>query len=97
MNRKTVGGWLTATVMSAAVVSALMAGSLTGTASAGEPVPADEPSPSASAYVWWGAGHPGSGDPGDPNQNDWHCDRAGNWHNTEDDPDGHSDSRCQAW
>jgi len=92
MNRRTIGG-----LFATAVMGALMTVSLPGTADTQALTPADQPSPSPSAYPWWGAGHPGAKDPGDPTQNDWHCDRYGNWHNDENDPLGHPDARCQTW
>jgi hypothetical protein len=55
------------------------------------------PAPQPGGYPWWGADHPGQDDPADPKQNDWHCDRYGNWHNDENDQLGHPDSRCQPW
>ena len=90
MGRKRIGG-----VMAAAVISVLMVVPLAGVADAQAITPADQPTPSA--YPWWGADHPGQDDPSDPAQNDWHCDRYGNWHNDENDSFGHPDSRCQTW
>jgi len=104
VGRKRIGG-----VMAAAVISTLMTFPLAGVADAQAFTPADQPTatptstmtpaptPTPSAYPWWGAAHPGQDDPNDPAQNDWHCDRYGNWHNDENDPLGHPDNRCQTW
>jgi hypothetical protein len=106
MNRKTFGGWLAAAAMGTLLTVSL--GGMTGAqaltptdqpSSSSSPSSSASPSPSSTpdSYAWWGADHPGQDDPNDPVNNDWHCDRSGNWHNDENDPLGHPDSRCQTW
>ncbi|MFI1920351.1 hypothetical protein [Nocardia sp. NPDC020380] len=83
---------LAGTLAVAAAAGALLVGPVVGAASAeipggGMPVAQD----------WAGFNHPGWHEPGDPWNDDWHCDRQGNWHNDEHDQWGHRDGRCHQW
>ncbi|WP_216901363.1 hypothetical protein [Nocardia alni] len=83
MKHKVIGG-----VLAAAAVGAMTTTSFAGVASAA-PIASVHQQQGPDSNDWRGGGAPAG--------IDRHCDRNGNWHNSNNDRGGHRDARCRAW